>query len=63
MAVTPHCHTRRMDFEACESFRSAIHHDEPECAYCGHLAEDHEQADAQVTRLGRRRPVPVRKAS
>jgi hypothetical protein len=52
-----------MDFEACESFRSAIDHDEPECAYCGHLADDHEQPDARVTRLPRRRPLPVRKAS
>jgi hypothetical protein len=52
-----------MDFEACESFRSAIANDEPECAYCGHLAEDHDQAAARVTRLRRRRPVPVRKAS
>jgi hypothetical protein len=52
-----------MDFEACESFRSAIGNDEPECAYCGHLADDHEQPDARVTRLPRRPPRPVRKAS
>ena len=56
-----------MDFEACEAFRTAIDHDEPECAVCGHLADDHASAhDAQVTRLPRRpvrRPAPVRKAS
>ena len=55
-----------MDFEACEAFRTTIDHDGPECALCGHLAEDHAPADAQVTRLPRRpvgRPAPVRKAS
>jgi hypothetical protein len=56
-----------MDFEACEAFRTTIDHDGPECAHCGHLAEDHAPADARVTRLRRRRPVaspaPARKAS
>jgi hypothetical protein len=56
------------DFEPCEAFRVAIEHDEPVCASCGHLADDHERTvgDARVTRLPRRsvrRPTPARKAS
>lgn len=57
------------NFEVCGGFRAAIEHDEPFCAGCGHLAEDHAaaMAGAAVTRL-RRRPArrvatPVRKAS
>lgn len=30
-------------FEVCEAFRSSIEHDEPVCAACGHLAQDHER--------------------
>jgi hypothetical protein len=52
-------------FEACEAFRVPVDHDEPVCAGCGHLAEDHD-AGATVTEL-RHRPVrratSVRKAS
>jgi hypothetical protein len=53
-------------FEVCEAYRVAIEHDEPVCASCGHLADDHERAEAQVTRLPRRsarRAAPQRKAS
>jgi hypothetical protein len=55
-------------FEVCEAFRPAIEHDEPVCASCGHLADDHGQPrrGAAITRLPRRpvrRPAPVRKAS
>ena len=32
-----------VDFELCEAFRAPIEHDEPICASCGHLADDHEQ--------------------
>ncbi len=56
-----------VDFEVCEAFRSAIGNDEPFCAACGHLADDHEPPDAQVVRLpvrpARRRAVPTSKAS
>ena len=56
-----------VDFEVCEAFRSAIEHDEPVCASCGHLAEDHEAQEARVVRLpvrpARRRAMPARKAS
>jgi hypothetical protein len=56
------------DFEACEAFRVAIDHDEPVCASCGHLADDHGRPGrgAPVTRLpGRpvRQRTPTRKAS
>ena len=55
-----------VDFEVCEAFRGSIEHDEPICAECGHLADDHERT-AGVTHLPRHRaaarPVPVRKAS
>ena len=52
-------------FEVCEAYRVAFEHDEPVCASCGHLADDHERAEAQVTRLPGRSPPPrpVRKAS
>jgi hypothetical protein len=54
-------------FEVCEAFRTPIGNDEPFCASCGHLADDHERDDAaQVTRLGRLpapRRAPARKAS
>ena len=53
-------------FEVCEAYRVALEHDEPVCASCGHLADDHDRVEAQVTSL-RRRPArasrPVRKAS
>ena len=53
-------------FEVCEAFRAPVDHDEPVCAGCGHLADDHDRAGATVTPL-RKRPVrrqtPVRKAS
>jgi hypothetical protein len=53
-------------FEACDAFRAPVEHDEPVCAGCGHLADDHApESVAPVTRL-RRRPraaVPARKAS
>jgi hypothetical protein len=53
-------------FEVCEAFRAPVEHDEPVCAGCGHLADDHETG-ASVTQLRRRRPVrqpaAVRKAS
>ncbi|MDQ1468047.1 MAG: hypothetical protein QOH10_2462, partial [Actinomycetota bacterium] len=60
-----------VDFELCEAFRAPIEHDEPICASCGHLADDHDQmaSHAAVTRLPRRaglsvrRPAPARKAS
>lgn len=35
--------TQCVTFEVCEAFRSSIEHDEPVCAACGHLAEDHER--------------------
>jgi hypothetical protein len=53
-------------FEPCEAYRAPLDHDEPLCASCGHLADDHDRAEAQVTELPRRRhagPRPVRKAS
>jgi hypothetical protein len=53
-------------FEACEAYRAPIEHDEPVCASCGHLADDHDRAEGPVTRLRTRRPrhsAPVRKAS
>jgi hypothetical protein len=46
-------------FEVCEAFRAPVEHDEPVCAGCGHLAEDHD-AGATVTRLRRR---PARKTA
>jgi hypothetical protein len=52
-------------FEVCEAFRAAIEHDEPVCASCGHLADDHPRAGT-VTRLPRRpirHTTPARKAS
>jgi hypothetical protein len=57
-----------VDFEVCEAFRVAIEHDEPVCASCGHLADDHGGGAGVVARLRRRRdPVrpaaPARKAS
>lgn len=56
-----------VDFEVCEAFRSAIGNDEPFCSTCGHLADDHEPAGAQVMRMPlrpvRRRAIPARKAS
>jgi hypothetical protein len=55
-----------LSFEVCEAYRVALEHDEPMCASCGHLADDHERAEAQVTRLPRRsvrRAAPQRKAS
>ena len=55
-----------LSFEVCEAYRVALEHDEPVCASCGHLADDHERAEAQVTRLPRRSvraARPVRKAS
>jgi len=54
------------NFEVCDAFRAAIEHDEPLCAACGHLADDHDTG-APVTRLPHRRAIrssaPVRKAS
>jgi hypothetical protein len=41
-------------FEPCEAFRAAIEHDEPFCAGCGHLADDHPSGSASVTPLRRR---------
>lgn len=32
------------DFEACGAYRAPLEHDEPVCATCGHLADDHEGA-------------------
>jgi hypothetical protein len=55
-----------VDFEACETFRAALEHDEPVCASCGYLADDHDRPAAAVTRLPQRTvrgPLPVRKAS
>ena len=55
-----------VDFEVCEAFRSAIEHDEPVCASCRHLADDHGSPEAQVVRLPlrpARRPAPARRAS
>jgi hypothetical protein len=56
-----------VDFEVCEAFRVALEHDEPMCASCGHLADDHDEArPASVTRLHRRparHRAPARKAS
>jgi hypothetical protein len=53
-------------FLPCEAFRAAIDHDEPFCAGCGHLADDH-PAGASVTPLRRRaaerHPARRRKAS
>jgi hypothetical protein len=51
LTVTPPWHTALMmnllsesvSFEVCESFRAAIDNDEPVCAGCGHLAQDHER--------------------
>jgi hypothetical protein len=57
---------RSVAFEVCEAFRAPVEHDEPICAGCGHLADDHERAAATVTPLRRRpdrRLAPVRKAS
>jgi hypothetical protein len=55
-----------VSFEVCEAFRAPLEHDEPVCAGCGHLADDHDRVEATVTPL-RKRPVrharPVRKAS
>ena len=55
------------DYEVCVSFRAAIEHDEPVCAGCGHLADDHDAVlAAEVTTLRSRRPAvsrPARKAS
>jgi hypothetical protein len=53
-------------FQVCEAFRAPLEHDEPVCAGCGHLVDDHEPG-ATVTQL-RRRPIrraatPARKAS
>jgi len=53
-------------FEVCEAFRAPVDHDEPVCAGCGHLADDHDRAEATVTALRQppvRRQTPVRKAS
>jgi hypothetical protein len=55
------------DFEACTAYRAPIEHDEPVCAACGHLADDHEP-DATVLALPDRRPgraiaLPARRAS
>jgi hypothetical protein len=53
-------------FEVCEAYRGALEHDEPVCASCGHLADDHDRIEARVTPLRRRsvrRPAPQRKAS
>jgi hypothetical protein len=53
-------------FEVCDAYRVAFEHDEPVCASCGHLVDDHGSAEAQVTPLRRRsvrRPAPQRKAS
>src|SRR5258706_3376194 len=73
-AVTPCCDTAAMTnlissqvaFEVCEAFRTALEHDEPVCASCGHLADDHAPS-ATVTPLRARRPVrrttPARQAS
>lgn len=55
-----------VDFEVCEAFRMTIEHDEPFCASCRHIADDHEQPEAEVVRLPLRpvrRPAPARKAS
>jgi hypothetical protein len=56
----------QVSFEVCEAFRASIEHDEPVCAFCGHLADDHAPT-ATVTALRTRRPVrrsvPARKAS
>jgi hypothetical protein len=53
-------------FQPCEAFRAPLEHDEPVCAGCGHLAEDHEHG-ATVTQLrrrtARRASTPARKAS
>jgi hypothetical protein len=62
----PSIESHSVAFEVCETFRAPLEHDEPVCAACGHLADDHEHS-ATVTELPRRRPVhratPVRKAS
>ncbi len=42
-----------MDFEACEAFRTAIDRDdEPECARCGPLAEEHAEEHTPADALG-----------
>lgn len=57
------------DFEACAVYRAPIEHDEPLCAGCGHLFDDHAaaRAGATVTALRSRRPAisrrPASKAS
>ena len=54
-------------FEICESYRVDLELDEPICAGCGHLADDHgaEARPAEVRPLRRRPSVrpPARKAS
>jgi hypothetical protein len=57
-------------YEACTAYRAPIEHDEPVCADCGHLADDHGDAFfATVVPLAdrRRHPshagMPARKAS
>ena len=60
------CLSDGIAFEVCEAYRVNFDHDEPVCASCGHLADDHERAEAQVTPLRRRSPRasrPARKAS
>jgi hypothetical protein len=50
LPVAPLCDSALMmnlisgDFEVCETFRITIEHDEPVCAVCGHLVDDHEPA-------------------
>jgi hypothetical protein len=62
----PSIEYRSVAFEVCEAFRAPVDHDEPVCAGCGHLADDHEPG-ATVTELRRHRPArgatPVRRAS
>ena len=56
------------DFEVCAAYRAALEHDEPVCASCGHLADDHAAPAARVLvmtdRRGLRRvEVTARRAS
>ncbi|HEX4491584.1 MAG TPA: hypothetical protein VH914_10295 [Acidimicrobiia bacterium] len=55
-------------FEPCPSYRAPIEHDEPVCAGCGHLADDHAGPGARVLALADRRGLrrverPARRAS
>jgi hypothetical protein len=57
-------------FEPCPAYRAPIEHDEPVCADCGHLADDHGDGRfATIVPIATRRRhpshagLPARKAS